>query len=52
MSELEFACNVWGHKKVLSGKISRERIIHAMELWKSSLKSVKAWKKTINIKDL
>jgi len=52
MSELEFACCVWGHKKVLSGKISRERIINAMELWKASLKHVNAWKKTVNIKML
>jgi hypothetical protein len=52
MSELEFACAVWGHKKVLSNKISRDRIIHAMNLWKDSMKSFKAWKKSINISQL
>ena len=52
MSELEFACAVWGHKKVLSNKIARDRIINAMNLWKDSMKSFKKWKKSINVSEL
>lgn len=44
MSELEFACEVFGVKPVMSGKIPRETVLNYMNDWKESRLGFAKWK--------
>lgn len=47
MSELEFACEIFGANNVMSGKIPRETIVSYMNDWKESQMSFKRWKRLL-----